>query len=79
VERNFGYAVARAYAGHEGGLAGAGVTATYVRADLDEVAVALSALPQNPTRLLPRRSVRVAVAKGSTLVVLEDMGESAAA
>jgi hypothetical protein len=44
VERNFGYAVARAYAGHEGGLAGAGVTATYVRADLDEVAAALSAL-----------------------------------
>jgi hypothetical protein len=44
VERNFGYAVARAYAGHEGGLAGAGVTATYVRADLDEVAAALAAL-----------------------------------
>jgi integrase len=48
VERNFGYAVARAYAGHEGGLAGAGVTATYVRADLDEVAAALSALTAEP-------------------------------
>jgi integrase len=48
VERNFGYAVARAYAGHEGGLAGAGVTATYVRADLEEVAAALSALTAEP-------------------------------
>jgi integrase/recombinase XerC len=47
-ERNFGYAVARAYAGHEGGLAGAGVTATYVRADLDEVAAALAALTAEP-------------------------------
>jgi hypothetical protein len=44
VERNFSYAVARAYAGHEGGLDGAGVTATYVRADVEEVATALSAL-----------------------------------
>jgi integrase/recombinase XerC len=53
VERNFGYAVARAYAGHEGGLAGAGVTATYVRADLDEVAAALSALTAEPHPLAP--------------------------
>jgi integrase/recombinase XerC len=53
VERNFGYAVARAFAGHEGGLAGAGVTATYVRADLDEVAAALSALTGEPHPLAP--------------------------
>jgi integrase/recombinase XerC len=53
VERNFGYAVARAYAGHEGGLAGAGVTATYVRADLDEVAAALSMLTAEPHPLAP--------------------------
>jgi hypothetical protein len=46
--QGFGYAVARAYAGHEGGLAGAGVTAAYVRADLDEVAAALSALTAGP-------------------------------
>jgi site-specific recombinase XerD len=43
VERNFGYATARAYAGHtEGG--NAGTTATYVRANLPEVAAALAAL-----------------------------------
>lgn len=43
VERHFGYAVARAYAGHtDSGNAGA--TATYIRADLHEVATALTAL-----------------------------------
>jgi len=43
VERHFGYAVARAYAGHNG-RNDAGVTSTYVRADVHEVARALSAL-----------------------------------
>jgi integrase/recombinase XerC len=43
VERNFGYAVARAYAGHNDG-GNAGSTTTYVRADLPEVAAALAAL-----------------------------------
>jgi integrase/recombinase XerC len=43
VERNFGYAITRAYAGHSGNSA-AGVTSTYVRADLAEIARALSAL-----------------------------------
>jgi integrase len=43
VERNFGYAVARAYAGHADG-GNVGTTATYVRADLPEVAAALAAL-----------------------------------
>ena len=47
VERNFGYAVARAYAGHEG-RSDAGTTATYVRADLYEVAAALAALTGEP-------------------------------
>ena len=42
--RNFGYAVARAYAGHTDGGSEAGATATYVRADLAEVAAALAAL-----------------------------------
>jgi integrase/recombinase XerC len=47
VERNFGYAVARAYAGHtDGGEAGA--TSTYVRASLSEVAAALAALTGEP-------------------------------
>ncbi|WP_081636056.1 site-specific integrase [Micromonospora sp. CNB394] len=43
VERNFGYGIARAYAGHDGRSA-AGTTTTYVKADVFEVAEALSAL-----------------------------------
>jgi integrase len=43
VERNFGYAVARAYAGHTGTTDG-GTTSTYIRADLHEIAVALATL-----------------------------------
>src|ERR1035441_1381330 len=47
VERNFGYAVAHAYAGHtDSGDAGA--TSTYVRASLAEVAAALAALTGEP-------------------------------
>jgi integrase/recombinase XerC len=48
VERNFGYAVARAYAGHTEGSSEAGATATYVRASLSEVAAALAALTGEP-------------------------------
>jgi site-specific recombinase XerD len=48
VERNFGYAVARAYAGHTEGGSDAGATTTYVRATLSEVATALSALTGEP-------------------------------
>ncbi|GIJ29485.1 hypothetical protein Vqi01_46470 [Micromonospora qiuiae] len=44
VERNFGYAVARAYAGHNDSGGDAGTTTTYVRASLQEIAAALSAL-----------------------------------
>jgi integrase len=44
VERNFGYAVARAYAGHTDTGGDAGATSTYVRASLHEVATALAAL-----------------------------------
>lgn len=47
VERNFGYAVARAYAGHTG-KGDAGTTSTYIRADLHEVAAALAALTGEP-------------------------------
>lgn len=43
VERHFGYAVARAYAGHSGFHDG-GTTSTYIRADLHEVAEALATL-----------------------------------
>ena len=51
VERNFGYAVAKAYAGHEDNGRGArsmGAMATYVRAGLPEVATALTALTGEP-------------------------------
>ena len=49
VERNFGYAVARAYAGHtDGGSGESGATSTYVRASLSEVAAALAALTSEP-------------------------------
>ncbi|MDG4787641.1 site-specific integrase [Micromonospora sp. WMMD1102] len=43
VERTYGHAVARAYAGHTDG-GGSGATATYVRATLQEVAIALAGL-----------------------------------
>jgi integrase len=48
VERNFGYAIARAYAGHTGTGGEAGATSTYVRASLPEVAAALAALTGEP-------------------------------
>jgi integrase/recombinase XerC len=48
VERNFGYAVARAYAGHTESGSDAGATSTYVRASLSEVAAALAALTGEP-------------------------------
>ena len=44
VERNFGYAVARAYAGHTESSGDVGATSTYVRASLSEVAAVLAAL-----------------------------------
>jgi integrase/recombinase XerC len=44
VERHFGYATARAYAGHTEGGSAAGTTTTYVRASLHEIATALAAL-----------------------------------
>jgi integrase/recombinase XerC len=53
VERNFGYAVARAYAGHNDRSNNAGTTTTYVRADIDEIAAALSALTGEPHPFAP--------------------------
>ena len=47
VERCFGHAVARAYAGHTDS-GNAGTTATYIRADIHEVAAALAALTGEP-------------------------------
>jgi integrase/recombinase XerC len=48
VERNFGYAVARAYARHTDSGGDAGATSTYVRATVSEVAAALAALTSEP-------------------------------
>ncbi len=48
VERNFGIAVARAYAGHAENNLWVGVTDRYVKAGLDEVATALQALTGEP-------------------------------
>jgi integrase len=48
VERSFGYAVARAYAGHTDSGGDAGTTTTYVRASVHEVAAALAALTDEP-------------------------------
>jgi integrase len=46
VERNFGHAIAHAYAGHTGPTRNA--TDTYIRANLEEVATALAALTGEP-------------------------------
>jgi hypothetical protein len=48
VERNFGYAIAKAYAGHTDNGSDTGATATYVRATTHEVATALAALTGEP-------------------------------
>lgn len=48
VERSFGYAVARAFAGHTDSGGDPGSTATYVRATVQEVAAAVAALTGEP-------------------------------
>lgn len=48
VERNFSYAIARAYAGHQNSDTTTGATATYVRATIREVATALAAMVDEP-------------------------------
>jgi len=53
VERTFGYGVARAYAGHTDSGADAGTTATYIRANVHEVATALAVLTDEPHPLAP--------------------------
>jgi integrase/recombinase XerC len=52
VERNFGFAVARAYAGHTDADNKATTTA-YVQAELHEVVLALAALTGEPHPLAP--------------------------
>lgn len=57
VERHRGYAVARAFAGHnDGGSGNTGTTLTYVRASLHEIAEALTAMTGEPHPLVDRSS-----------------------
>jgi len=58
VERNFGYAVAKAYAGHTDTGSDGGATATYVRATTHEVATALAALTGEPHPLATQEGRR---------------------
>ncbi|MEB3371324.1 tyrosine-type recombinase/integrase [Saccharopolyspora mangrovi] len=53
VERHFGYAVARAYAGHQPRGHEPTATATYIRAEIEEVATALAALTGEAHPLAP--------------------------
>ncbi|MBB5157585.1 tyrosine-type recombinase/integrase [Saccharopolyspora phatthalungensis] len=48
VERNYGYAIARAYAGHTDNAGDAGTTTTYIRATIQEIATALTGLTGEP-------------------------------
>lgn len=54
VERNFGYAIARAFAGHFERSGDVGSTTTYVKAGIHEVATALQALTGEPHPLARR-------------------------
>ncbi len=54
VERHFGYAVARAYAGHTGAGGDGGATGTYIRAGLPEIAAALEVMTGEAHPLLAR-------------------------
>lgn len=62
VERNFGYAVTREFAGHFG-KSDAGTTTTYVRATIEEVATALAALTneEHPLAVTSRSRPRVGI------------------
>jgi integrase len=48
VERTFGFAVAREFAGHAESSSDAGTTATYVRATLEEIATVVAVLTGEP-------------------------------
>ncbi|MGW6729596.1 tyrosine-type recombinase/integrase [Nocardia sp. NPDC055029] len=61
VERNFGYAVARAYAAHAIQYTPGGATLTYVRASIHEVAEALSALSNELHPLAVGRSANARI------------------
>lgn len=58
VERNFSYAIARAYAGHFEHSGEVGTTVTYVKAGIHEVATALAALTNEPHPLARQEILR---------------------
>jgi hypothetical protein len=66
VERNFGHAVAKAYAGHADNHSD-GATSIYTRAGLEEVAYALSVLTGESHPLVPghQPDTHVPSARGS--------------
>ncbi|WP_406690398.1 site-specific integrase [Saccharopolyspora sp. ID03-671] len=58
VEREHGYAIARAYAGHTSTSSSTGTTAAYVQAGIPEIAAALATLTGEPHPLAPAGSKR---------------------
>lgn len=66
VERNFGYAVAHTFAGHQQSR-GASATTTYIRADVNEVAAAVAALTgeEHPLTLTNLDSQATGAGRGS--------------
>jgi integrase/recombinase XerC len=73
VERNFGFAVAQAYAGHEDHGRGARSMATYIRAGLPEVATALAALTGEPHPLAISAPPPAAIVKASDAPATRDL------
>ncbi|MGC4773356.1 tyrosine-type recombinase/integrase, partial [Micromonospora sp. DT44] len=63
VERHFGYGIARAYAGHTDSPGSS--TTTYIKADLHDVAKALSAMTGQPHPMAERRDDFQSIAKPS--------------
>ena len=76
VERNFGYAVARAYAGHTDGGSEAGATSTYVRASLAEVAAALAALTGEPHPLATTEGWSLPSSSSAPIEIEKGMADS---
>ncbi|MET8907576.1 site-specific integrase [Micromonospora sp. NPDC004551] len=66
VERHFGYGIARAYAGHTDSPGSS--TTTYIKADLNDVAAALSAMAGQPHPLAVIREISVAPVTGTPVL-----------
>ncbi|GAA1834903.1 hypothetical protein GCM10009682_61450 [Luedemannella flava] len=64
VERTFGYAIARAYAGHTATGSEIGATGTYIKADISEIATAVSVLTGEPHPLAGHDSEAIPIRVG---------------